>query len=333
MNRKLDSKKDMNEYKIVIPMSDETIKKIKSNAAKAVLGASIAGVMIAGGQSVKAQSVQEPAAVVQTIDAQNENDKKELSLMIDDILTSKEKKTNDAEVKAANNVEEVNEAPAKTMGVDRNASSDETSNADKGASSDETLVQEDQADVASENNKDITLNDFIKDDTLGELFDFNKIKADAEEKLDVEEEKTPEAQKAPEKVTEPNYTKDEKNIKDYSDSERYKETDLTPGSTIVENFSTDEGVVKDGFKFDTLNPSAGSPDKKAYGYEIVIDKKTGQRTYTKINVTDSGRIPATGGDKPFLGEGEKLTPESPTVTYKPGEDGYTKKRQASIIRL
>ena len=321
MNKKLDANKDISEYKIVIPMSDETIKKIKSNAAKAVLGASIAGVMIAGGQSVKAQSVQEPAAVVQTIDAQNENDKKELSLMIDDILTSKEKKTNDAEVKAANNVEEVNEAPAKTMGVDRNASSDETSNADKGASSDETLVQEDQADVASENNKDITLNDFIKDDTLGELFDFNKIKADAEEKLDVEEEKTPEAQKAPEKVTEPNYSEEEKNIKGYSDSERYKETDLTPGSTIVENVVTDEGKVKDGFKFDTSNPNPTSPSKTEYGYEIVIDKKTGQRTYTKIVVTDSGLVPVKAGDKPMMGEGEKLTPDSPDVTYKPDEDG------------
>lgn len=110
MKEQLESKKDMNDFKIVIPMSDETIKKIKSNAAKAVLGASIAGVMIAGGQSVKAQSVQEPVAVVQTIDAQNENDKKELSLMIDEILTSKEKKTDLAEVKAANNVEEVNDA-------------------------------------------------------------------------------------------------------------------------------------------------------------------------------------------------------------------------------
>lgn len=148
--------------------------------------------------------------------------------------------------------------------------------------------------------------------------------------IEIGEEIQAGAQKAPTESTEPNYTEEEKNIKNYSDSERYKTTDLTPGSTIVENVNTDEGKEKDGFKFDTLNPSAGSPDKKAYGYEIVIDKKTGQRTYTKIAVTDSGRIPATGGDKPFLGEGEKLTPESPTVTYKPGEDGYTKKgRQAS----
>lgn len=321
MNRKLDSKKDMNEYKIVIPMSDETIKKIKENAAKAVLGVSVATVMIAGGQSVKASSVQEPAAVVQTIDTQNENDKKELSLMIDEILTSKEKKTNDTEVKAANNVEEVNEAPAETMGVDRNASSDETSNADKGVSSDETLVQEDQADAASENNKDITLNDFIKDDTLGELFDFNKIKADAEEKLDVEEEKIPEAQKAPAETTEPNYSEEEKNIKDYSGSERYKETDLQPGDTNQSLVNTDEKVEKDGFKFEYKNPGPDSPSKTEYGYEITIDKKTGQRTYTKIYITDSGLIPAATGEKPMMNEGDKLTPESPAITYKPNENG------------
>lgn len=114
---------------------------------------------------------------------------------------------------------------------------------------------------------------------------------------------------------------DEALITDYDASERYKETDLTPGSTIVENGITDEGKEKDGFKFDTLNPSAGSPDKKAYGYEIVIDKKTGQRTYTKIFVTDSGRSPVNTGDKPMMGEGEKLTPDSPEVTYKPDEDG------------
>ncbi|WP_297790335.1 G5 domain-containing protein [uncultured Anaerococcus sp.] len=150
------------------------------------------------------------------------------------------------------------------------------------------------------------------------------------EEIGIGEEIQRGAQKSSIESTEPNYSEEEKNIKNYSDSERYKETDLTPGSTIVENVNTDEGKEKDGFKFDTLNPSAGSPDKKAYGYEITIDKKTGQRTYTKINVTDSGRAPIKGGDKPMMGEGEKLTPESPTVTYKPNEDGEaTAGRQAS----
>ncbi|MDU4018180.1 MAG: G5 domain-containing protein, partial [Finegoldia magna] len=140
--------------------------------------------------------------------------------------------------------------------------------------------------------------------------------------LEISEGKQPKAQQAGKAATsEPNYTDDEKKIKDYNDSERYKETDLTPGSTIVENEITDEGKEKDGFKFDTLNPSAGSTDKKAYGYEIVIDKKTGQRTYTKIVVSDSGLVPVNVGDKPMMGEGEKLTPDSPDVTYKPDEDG------------
>ena len=140
--------------------------------------------------------------------------------------------------------------------------------------------------------------------------------------LETSGEKQTEALKAGEISTnEPNYTDEEKNIKDYSDSERYKETDLTPGSTIVENVVTDKGVAKDGFKFDTLNPSPTSPSKTEYGYVISIDKKTGQRTYTKIVVTDSGLVPVKAGDKPMMGEGEKLTPDSPDVTYKPDEDG------------
>ena len=139
--------------------------------------------------------------------------------------------------------------------------------------------------------------------------------------IEIGEEIQAGAQKAPTESTEPNYTEEEKNIKNYSDSERYKETDLTPGSTIVENVVTDKGVAKDGFKFDTLNPSPTSPSKTEYGYVISIDKKTGQRTYTKIVVTDSGLVPVKAGDKPMMGEGEKLTPDSPDVTYKPDEDG------------
>ena len=120
---------------------------------------------------------------------------------------------------------------------------------------------------------------------------------------------------------EPNYSTDEKEIKDYSGSERYKETDLQPGSTTVENFNTDEKVEKDGFKFELLNPSETSPSKTEYGYQITIDKKTGQRTYTRIYITDSGLIPAQVGEKPMMNEGDKLTSESPDVTLKPDENG------------
>ena len=136
--------------------------------------------------------------------------------------------------------------------------------------------------------------------------------------LELGEEKTPQAQQAG--TSEQNYGEDEKKIKDYNSSNRYKETDLQPGDTNQSLVNTDEKVEKDGFKFEYKNPSASSPDKKAYGYEIVIDKKTGQRTYTRIDVTDGGLIPVNPGDKPMMGKGEKLIAESPAVTYKPNED-------------
>ena len=148
--------------------------------------------------------------------------------------------------------------------------------------------------------------------------------------LEVSDEKTPEAQQAASENSEPNYTDDEKEIKDYSGSERYKQTDLQPGDTNQESPVTDQGEVKDGLEFNIKNPSSTSPSKTEYGYQITIDKKTGQRTYTKIYVTDSGLIPLDKGNKPMMGQGEKLTPESPDVTYKPGEnaiiDGAGKQR-------
>lgn len=123
------------------------------------------------------------------------------------------------------------------------------------------------------------------------------------------------------KSTEPNYAKDEKNIDDYNKSERYKTTDLEPGNVNQELNITDEKQAKDGFKFEVKNPSADSPSKTEWGYQVTIDKKTGQRTYTRITVTDGGRVPAGTGEKPMMGQGEKLTPESPEVNFKPTESG------------
>lgn len=116
------------------------------------------------------------------------------------------------------------------------------------------------------------------------------------------------------------YGIDEAKIKNYDGSERYRTTDLQPGDTNQEFYKTDEKEEKDGFKFEFKNPSKTSPSKTEYGYQITIDKKTGQRTYTKIYVTDSGLVSVDPGNKPMMGEGEKLTPESPGVNYKPGED-------------
>lgn len=151
--------------------------------------------------------------------------------------------------------------------------------------------------------------------------------ATADTKPEISEEQPPAAQKAPEEATEPDYSAEEKNIKDYSDSERYKQTDLQPGDTNQNLVNTDQKVEKDGFKFEYKNPGTTSPSKTEYGYEITIDKKTGQRTYTRIDVTDSGLIRVDAGDKPMMGEGDKLTAESPDVTYKPTENtGITASR-------
>ncbi len=148
--------------------------------------------------------------------------------------------------------------------------------------------------------------------------------------LQLSDEKTPEAQGAGEtaavedknlqKADDPNYGEDEKKIKDYNGSERYKETDLQPGDTNQSLGKDDKKVEKDGLKFDLKNPSSTSTSKTEYGYQVTIDKETGQRTYTKIYVTDSGRAPVDKGDKPMMGQGDKLTPESPGVTYKPTEN-------------
>nr|WP_311565890.1 G5 domain-containing protein [Peptoniphilus grossensis] len=142
------------------------------------------------------------------------------------------------------------------------------------------------------------------------------------DKLEVEKEKTPQAQGVGETATnEQNYSKDEKEIQDYSGSERYRETDLQPGDTNQEFYKTDEKEEKDGFKFELKNPSETSPSKTEYGYQITINKKTGQRTYIKIYVTDSGLVPAELGEKTMMDQGDKLTPESHDVTFTPDEKG------------
>ena len=120
------------------------------------------------------------------------------------------------------------------------------------------------------------------------------------------------------KADDPNYGEDEKNVGEY------RQSDLQPGNVNQELYNTDEKKEKDGFKFDFKNPSATSPSKTEYGYQVTIDKKTGQRTYTRITVTDGGRVPAGTGEKPMMKPGDKLvdgSTESPDVNFKPTESG------------
>ena len=445
MDKKLKHKR-LNEYEIVIPMSDEAIKTIKANAAKTILGASIAGIMMFGGQSAKAESVHETQAIIQTAETENEAEKKELYLEIDKLMsfnkaprvendeqkfaerkiqnantasvdleenlhqssvrdeasadavietnsiaekgqsesndetlsaisskeTDEESVSNNAENKKDFEAEiasvasiDGKEAETKTeiskvseeSGVKKAASSEddknlETVSGDQAEKNIEEKVQTDEAketviedktvetsEVQSEEEKthpeeagqtekigeksELSLDDFINNKGIEDLFDVDKI-SEAEEKPEITEEKTPEAQRAgetaPAESNDPNYAEDEKKIQDYNGDERYRETDLQPGDTNQESYITDQGEEKDGLEFNIKNPSETSPSKTEYGYLITVDKKTGQRTYTKIYITDSGLIPVDPGEKPMIDQGDKLTPESPEVTYKPNEN-------------
>lgn len=439
MNKKL-KQKGLNEYEIVIPMSDETVKSIKANAAKTILSASIAGIMMFGGQSAKAESISEPQAIIQTAETQNEAEKQELYSTIDKFMSfnnaaraeKDEQKFSKRKIESANppsvNSDEIilqssarDEAVTDegtetiaTAGKGQSESNDETissisgketdeesvlnnsenkkdadaeiasvasvdgkeaetqaevskaseeSNVEKAASSEDDKNIETVSDAATENNiqekvqteeakseteetvdntaeatsevkseeettpteekSELSLDDFINNEGIEDLFNVDKIKTDAEENLEVEEGKTPEAQKAPgEEKTEPNYSEDEAKIEDYDEKNDYKKTDLEQGDTRQELHKDDAGEeAKDGFKFDTSNPSPTSPSLTEYGYAIVIDKETGQRTYTLIYVTDTGRIAVKTGNKPMMEEGDKLKDDSPDVTYKPDEDG------------
>ncbi len=303
MNKNVNSPKGINEYKIVVPMSNEAVNKIKSNITKSILGVSIAGVMIAGAATqVKAESVENPTAIVEEVNAGEigQYDQEIASIF------KNNSSTEDEEVAALKSA---------TVNL-----ADETLDESKSASEEEAIT---------EDKGDISLKDFIADDSLNKFFDFDKIEKE-EEKLEISEENPAESQGAGETATEedknlqkaddPNYGEDEKKIEDYDGSERYKQTDLQPGDPNQTLDKNDEKVEKDGFKFETKNPSVTSPSKTEYGYEITIDKKTGQRTYTKIDVTDNGRVPVGTGDKSMMDKGDKLTSESPDVTYKPTED-------------
>ena len=119
------------------------------------------------------------------------------------------------------------------------------------------------------------------------------------------------------KADDPNYGEDEKKIKDYDGSERYKTTDLEAGDTNQAGYKTDVGEEKDGFKLETLNPGTTSADQRSYGFQITIDKEKGQRTYTDISVSDSGKVPTDIGEKPLMNESDQLYDGTPKVTYKP----------------
>ncbi len=100
--------------------------------------------------------------------------------------------------------------------------------------------------------------------------------------IGLSEEKPQAAVRAPQEETEPNYAEDEAKIKDFSGSERYRSTQLEQGGGPYTSFSNKENINEfiDGFRYRNLEPSATSPDKTLWGFEIELDKEKAQRTYT-----------------------------------------------------
>ena len=131
----------------------------------------------------------------------------------------------------------------------------------------------------------------------------------SEENLEIEEEKPAEAQKA--EPAEPNYSDDEKKIKDYSGEERYRSTQMEQGNGPTGTFNAPEGSneFKDGFRYNNVEPSVTSPDKKKWGIEIELDKEKGQRTYTDFTFTNSGLLGGflNTGNVPANEIGDKLS--------------------------
>ena len=286
---------------VALPLSNESVKKKRNNLLKSVVGASvIATGLVMMPQATFAQGAQQPPAVVQreAVAAPSASATEAPSASATETTSASAPEVSSASA---------TEAPSASAPEATSASAPEATSA---SATEATSASATEAPA-----------------TNGAAAPAEAAQAPAEpattskEGLEIGKEQSPEAQKAPEEANEPNYGDDEAKIKDYNDSERYKTTDLQQGDTNQENLITDEGTEKDGFKFNTKNPSADSPSKTEYGYEITIDKKTGQRTYTKISITDSGLVPAPLGEKPMMEEEDKLTSESPDVTFKPNESG------------
>ena len=302
---------------VALPLSNESVKKKRNHLLKSMVGASvIATGLVMMPQATFAQVAEQPAAIVQkeAVAAPSASESEAPSASATETTSASESEAPSASASEASSAS-ASEAPATEAATETKAETAdsgekkndvaEVATVDRGADASNAAPVAQGSEAAVESAEPSAAEPASVPDT----------------NLETSEETPAEAQKAPGEATEPNYGEDEKKIQDYNESERYKETDLQPGDTNQTLNKTDEKVEKDGLKFETKNPSADSPSKTEYGYQITIDKKTGQRTYTKVYVSDSGLVPAPLGEKPMMDKGGKLTPESPEVTFKPDENG------------
>lgn len=106
--------------------------------------------------------------------------------------------------------------------------------------------------------------------------------------IGLSEEKPQAAVRAPQESTDPNYLKDEKKVGFYKDTQL--ERGNGPAVTYVPTDEMDRFI--DGFRYNTLEPSATSEDQTLWGFEIEFDRDEGQRTYTDFGFTNTGNLGA-----------------------------------------
>lgn len=228
MNKKL-KQKGLNEYKIVIPMSDETVKSIKANAAKTILGASIAGFMMFGGQSAKAESVSEPQAIIQTAETQNEVEKKELYLEIDKLMSFNKaaRVENDEQKFAKRKIQNAN-----TASVDLEENLHQSSVRDE-ASADAVIETTSIAEKGQSESNDETLSIISSKET-----DEESVSNNAENKKDFEAEiasVTSIDGKEAETKTEISKASEESDVKKAASSEDDKNLETVSGAEVEKN--------------------------------------------------------------------------------------------------
>ena len=313
---------------VALPLSNESVKKKRNNLLKSMVGASvIATGLVMMPQAGFAQVAQQPSAVVQreAVAAPSASATEAPSASATETTSASESEAPSASASEASSASATEASPATEAATETKAET-----ADSGEK------KNDVAEVAAVDSG-IDASSAVPEaqGSEGAVASAEPAAASTPEAAAVPEtsvetsEETPAQVQQAEKTeasesTEPNYGEDEEKIQDYNGSEHYRETDLQPGNVNQELYNTDEKKVKDGFKFEVKNPSAESPSKTEWGYQITIDKKTGQRTYTRITVTDGGRVPAELGEKPMMEEGDKLisgSSESPAVNFKPNENG------------
>nr|WP_195852848.1 adhesin domain containing protein [Aerococcus tenax] len=114
----------------------------------------------------------------------------------------------------------------------------------------------------------------------------------------------------PANASNPDYSDNEKNVGTYRQSEM---ANNGIGYTTSEQAGKTEGV-----SHQVLNPSNSSPDKKAYGIDISIDRNDSERTYNLVAITDSSRTaPVRFGTKDYEEVGNPTIINNKVVDYKP----------------